>query len=241
MGFVDLHCHVLPGIDDGAKRLEDSLEMLALLRGIGFETVHATPHQRVGFFVPTREAIDGAHAKVAAALPPASPLLHLGAENMWDELFLQRSTDGGIPGYRADGAEARSFLFELPVQHLPPHLEDRLFALRRKGRLPVMAHPERYAPLWDDLPRYEALAQQVALLIDVAALDGAHGRKQCTAARWLVENGLAHAGASDLHGPADARAVAAGIAWIRKRMGDARVARLLSDGPRQILNGELPV
>src|SRR2546427_7310314 len=129
MGFVDLHSHVLPALDDGARALDESLEMIELLGKIGFEMVHATPHQRVGFFVPTREAIDAAHATVVAALPAGSPALGLGAENMWDELFLQRSIDGGIPGYRRE-SEAPSFLFELPVAHLPPHVEDRLFAIR---------------------------------------------------------------------------------------------------------------
>ena len=124
---------------------------------------------------------------------------------------------------------------------VPPRLEEQLFAVRRNGFLPVMAHPERYVPLQGDFAPYESLAQRVALLVDLAALDGAFGSKQAKASRFLVENGLAHGAASDLHSPSDARAVAGGIAWIRKRMGQSAVDRLLSDGPRQILNGELPV
>ncbi|MSP60534.1 MAG: hypothetical protein EXR72_09375 [Myxococcales bacterium] len=241
MGFVDLHSHVLPAIDDGAKQLVDSLQMLSLLGQLGFDRVHATPHQKVGSFVPTREAIDAAHARVVAALPPGSVDLRLGAENMWDELFLERSLDRTIPGYRVAGDEAsRAFLFELPVALMPPRMEERLFAIRRGGPLPVMAHPERYVALWDHLERFEALAQRCALVVDLGALDGAHGVRQCKTARWLVEQQLAHAAASDVHQASDVRLAGAGIAWVRKRMGEAAVTRLLDTGPRRILNGELP-
>jgi protein-tyrosine phosphatase len=238
VGFVDLHSHVLPALDDGAKRIAESLEMLHLLRLMGFDTVCATPHQRVGLFLPSREAIDGAHAEVAAALPTGSARLLLAAENMWDELFLERSTRGEVPSYTG----GKAFLFELPVNLMPPKVEERLFAIRRgPGRpLPVMAHPERYPSLWDDARRVEALAQRAALVIDLAALDGAHGARQCKAARFLVEERLAHAAATDCHATDDVKQAGAGLAWIRKRLGEAAVSRLLDDGPRQILQGELP-
>ncbi len=244
MGFIDLHSHVLPGLDDGARSLDESVTMLGLLGQLGFEVVHATPHQKVGSWTPAREAIDGACAKVVAALPPGAPALRLGAENMWDELFLGRSLDRCIPGYRAP-ADApaqppRAFLFELPVMVVPPRVEERLFAIRRGGPLPVMAHPERYTPLWDHLDRFEALGQQCALVVDLAALGGTDGARQCRVARTLVEEGLAHAAATDVHQPSDVPLAGAGIAWLRKRLGSSAATRLLDHGPRQILNGELP-
>ena len=237
-GFIDLHSHVLPALDDGAKSLRDSLEMVSLLGKVGFSTVVATPHQRDRMFMPTRQAIDGAHAAVKAALPPGSPELLLGAENMWDEVFLERSLSSTQPSYTG----AKAFLFELPTQQMPPRVEERLFAIRRAPGhlLPVMAHPERYQALWDDVDRVARLRAQAALVIDLGALDGAHGRSQCKAARAWVEEGLVHAAASDAHGPEDVRFAAAGIAWIRKRMGESEVRRLLCDGPRQILTGEIP-
>jgi protein-tyrosine phosphatase len=243
MGFVDLHSHVLPGLDDGARGLDDAVEMLRLLGQVGFEVVHATPHQKVGSWVPARDVIDAAHERVTAALAALGPSLALGAENMWDELFLERSlAPSTIPGYRAsrDSSATRAFLFELPTHLMPPRVEERLFAIRRSGPLPVMAHPERYPSLWEDPARCETLAQRCALVVDLGALDGAHGVRQCKAARWLCEEGLAHAAASDAHSPADVRIAGAGVAWLRKRLGDATVRRLLDDGPRQIVNGELP-
>src|SRR5213075_2064021 len=128
--------------------------------------------QRHGMFMPSREAIDTAHAQLEAQLPPGSPGLLLAAENMWDEVFLERSLTSAQPGYTG----GKAFLFELPVQQMPPRVEERLFAIRRApGRLlPVMAHPERYSALWDDFDRVARLRTQAALVIDLGALDGAH-------------------------------------------------------------------
>src|SRR5260370_37614942 len=96
MGFVDLHSHVLPGLDDGAGPLSDSVELLALLGRMGFEIVCATPHQKVGSWVPSTEAVFNAYTEVRGALQTAQPGLdlRLGAENFWDELFLERSIEG---------------------------------------------------------------------------------------------------------------------------------------------------
>lgn len=237
VGFLDLHSHVLPGVDDGATRLDESVELCAILSALGFEAVCATPHQKAAQFLPAREAIDGAFATVQQAIAGRPLALHLGAESFWDEVLLERLPSRAQPLYTGE----RAFLFELDPRVAPPRLEETLFQVRLQGLLPVMAHPERYLPLQDKtLERYQRLARSCALVVDAGALDGAHGAQACTVARRLVESGVAHAVASDLHTVADARAVAGGIAWIKKRLGEQALQRLLADHPRQILNGELP-
>ena len=123
---------------------------------------------------------------------------------------------------------------------MPPRIENTLFEIRLGGRLPVMAHPERYLAIQDDVARAERLGRSAALLVDLGALDGAHGRPAMKAARRLVEEGLVHAAASDVHSAEDQRTVAAGMAWIRKRLGNEALDRLVAHNPRSILAGELP-
>ena len=239
MGFVDLHSHVLPGLDDGVKALVESLELTSLLGKMGFEIVCATPHQKTGQFLPSREAIDQAYATVKAALAEraGSVTLYLGAENFWDELFLTRWPKGEQPRYTG----GKAFLFEIHPQMAPPRLEETLFQIRLGGLVPAMAHPERYQPFWGrNWERYEAIARTCAMVVDLGALDGAHGKEECKNARKLVEDGLAHAAATDVHSVVDARAAGAGMAWIKKRCGDAVLQRLLVENPRRILNGEFP-
>jgi protein-tyrosine phosphatase len=123
---------------------------------------------------------------------------------------------------------------------MPPRLPEALFSQRLAGRLPVMAHPERYLAIQKDVSRAEALGRSAALVVDLAALDGAHGRAEMKTARRLLEEGLAHAAATDIHSPEDQRGIAAGMTWIQKRLGVEALGRLLDRNPRHILAGELP-
>lgn len=229
---------MLPGLDDGAPDLETSREMLEALMDLGFTEICATPHQRNGLFIPPAEAISSALTQLRAEVSKnyAPVQIRQGAENYWDDVFLQRLRSHTVPCY--DGQ--RAFLFEVNPVTLPPRIEEALFEIRVGGKLPVMAHPERYLPVQRDLAFAEVLGRQAALVVDLEALAGTQNRGETKAARRLVEEGLAHAVASDMHSPETKDAVGDGIEWIRKRCGGATIARLLEEHPRRILAGELP-
>jgi protein-tyrosine phosphatase len=235
VGFVDLHSHVLFGLDDGSRELATSRAMLGALGALGFSDVYATPHQKSGQFMPSRESIDEAFAAVRAICPPEVHL-HLGAENMWDDVFFGRLRSGTIPSY--DDGDA--FLVEIRPDDLPVGMVDELFKLRMAGKAPVLAHPERYERLWDDEALVDRLRAHCAFVVDLGAVAGYHGKKQQKFARKYLEEGVAAAVASDAHTVEDVRVAAEGIAWIDKRLGRAAVTRLLDDGPRAVLLGELP-
>jgi protein-tyrosine phosphatase len=204
----------------------------------GFGQVFATPHQKAGQFLPTLDAIGHTYADLRRAAGDATPALRLGlaAENMWDDVFFGRVQSGDIPAY--DGGPA--FLMELRPSEMPAGILGHVFRLRAAGRVPVLAHPERYHALWDSDDLTRQLRQQCAFLVDLPALAGYHGRREAKAARRLVEDGLATAAATDCHTPEDVRRAAEGIAWIEKKMGSATVERLLADAPRALLAGDLP-
>lgn len=237
MGFVDLHSHVLPGLDDGSPDLDTSIRLLGVLGQLGFERVFATPHQKASQFLPSRAAIDAAYATTRDALAATGEpvTLGLGAENYWDDVFFERCQTGEVPSY--DGGPA--FLVEIRPEETPARFEDVLFQQRTKGKVPVLAHPERYV-LTKDWTRLERLTSQCALVVDLAALAGHHGFFVGRTARKLVSEGLAVAAATDVHSLSDGRLAAEGIAWIQKRLGPEAVTRLLSTNPRRILGGELP-
>ncbi|HKE14764.1 MAG TPA: CpsB/CapC family capsule biosynthesis tyrosine phosphatase [Kofleriaceae bacterium] len=238
MGFVDLHSHVLPGLDDGSPDMATSLTMLRGLTALGFDTVCATPHQKTGQFLPPEEAIRAAHRSVTEALAAdrIGLRLALAAENMWDSTLFARIQSDAIPSYD----DGRAFLVEFVPSHLPPTLFQSVFDLRRRGRLPVIAHPERYQPLWSAPDLVIKLRADCALVVDLAAVAGYHGRREGKAARGFLEQGLAHAVASDIHSAADLRGAAEGVAWIKKRLGERALSQLLDENPRRILAGEHP-
>jgi len=236
-GYVDLHAHYLDALDDGSPDPETTGRMVKTVMALGFSDLYATPHQRADLFLPTADAIAAAFAAMTAAFgADGGPRFGLGAENFWDEVFLERLRTGKIPSY--DGGPA--FLFEVNPQLLPPGIEATLFNLRLAGRLPVMAHPERYHAIQQQLDRAWALGGSAALLVDLAALDGAHGRPEMKTSRQLVADGFAHAVATDIHAPEDGPAIAGGIAWIKKHLGAGALETLLADNPRHILAGDLP-
>ena len=212
--------------------------MVSGLLDLGFSTICATPHQKTGQYLPSLEAIAEAHEKTKAAAVERGleVRIPLAAENMWDSTLYQRMEADEIPGYNGN----RVFLLEFIPNQLPLGLFERIFDLRCRGILPVIAHPERYSPLWNAPDLAEKLAGDCAMVVDLGALSGHHGRKQAKHARKMVLSGQAHAAASDLHSPDDLKGAAAGIEWIRKKAGEDAVKRLLSTNPAQILEGRHP-
>lgn len=236
MGYVDLHSHVLFGLDDGSPDRSTSIAMLDALAALGVSEQCATPHQKAGQYLPAWDLVEQKFSELTAERRPSHPTLRLAAENMWDDVFYQRATGDRVPGYR----ETSAFLVELPPPLLPTGLVERLFKFRRDGKLPVLAHPERYHALWDDDELARSLRRHCAFVIDLPALGGFHGRREAKAARHLVEAGLAAAVATDAHRVGDVQQSLAGLQWIEKKLGPAAVARLFDHAPRAILAGELP-
>jgi protein-tyrosine phosphatase len=236
MGFVDLHSHVLYGVDDGAPDEATAIAMLDGLATLGITDQCVTPHQKAGQYLPSWEQIEASLAAVERVRKPAHPGLRLGAESMWDDVFVRRIASDEVPRYRGTVA----FLVEIPRQLMPPGMVDQLFKLRIKGMVPVLAHPERYQPLWDNDELARSLRRVCAFVVDLGAVAGFHGKHETRAARRLLETGLACGVATDAHQIGDLQQAAAGIAWIEKKLGHAALVRLFDHAPRAILAGELP-
>ena len=192
--------HILPGLDDGSPDPTTSMAMISGLIDLGFDTLCATPHQKDGQYLPALADIEIAFAETSAQVRARQPGIEmiLAAENMWDSVFFERSRAGAIPSY----GDSSAFLVEFRIHQLPTGLLAHIFEMRVRGQLPVIAHPERYQPLWKTPELVERLAEQCAMVVDLGAVAGCHGRKQAKVARKMLQKGLAHAVASDAHAPA---------------------------------------
>src|SRR5262245_41030081 len=100
MGYVDLHSHVLFGLDDGAPAREASLAMLDALATLGVSEQCVTPHQKASQYLPAWDAIEATYSTLDGIRKPGHPTLRLAAENMWDDVFLGRIGSDAIPMYR---------------------------------------------------------------------------------------------------------------------------------------------
>src|SRR5437868_6589967 len=120
MGYVDLHSHVLYGVDDGAPDAQTALAMLDGLAALGISEQCVTPHQKASQYLPALSLIEERLASVEAMRKPNHPTLRLAAENMWDDVFWQRVGEDTVPGYRG----TRAFLVEIPPPLAPPGMID---------------------------------------------------------------------------------------------------------------------
>lgn len=236
-GFIDLHSHWVAGIDDGARTSDDGLALVRALYGAGFSTVVATPHMRPGMFENDRASLVAAYERTRAAFPPSAndlPELHLASEHFFDDIVFKRLVGGESLPYPG----GKSVLVELSPQAFPAFLQHRLFDVRRAGLRVVIAHPERYQPVWKDIGCLEPLLDAgVRLLLDVCALVGKYGRASQRAAEELLEEEVYDAACSDAHKASDVVDVKRGIERLESVGGKPLVEAMLVDGPKRILSG----
>ncbi|MGH7440660.1 MAG: tyrosine-protein phosphatase, partial [Polyangiaceae bacterium] len=235
-GYVDLHCHWVAAIDDGARTTDEGLTMLRRLHEVGFDDVVATPHMRPGMFDNDRPRIERAFQDMQRILGESArakeiPAVHLASEHFFDDVVFNRLVRGDALPYRPSDASAapspapaggpspatrtsrhRCVLIEFGQGAFPLRVQHRFFDLRRAGLQPVLAHPERYYPVWKDDACLDPLLDAGAhLLLDVCALVGKYGRAPQRAAEKLLEDDAYEAACSDAHRPADVDIVATAI------------------------------
>jgi protein-tyrosine phosphatase len=237
-GLCDLHCHYVPAVDDGVKSAREGRELCAGLRSLGFSTVIATPHIRPGMFDNRRPQLMAAYdAFVAESADDASlPETGLAAEHFCDDTFFELLERGDALPYPGGHAA----LIEFSTERLPLGLASQLFRMQVRGVRPVIAHPERYKPIWRSSQELQDLIDRGGLaLLDLMALVGKYGRQPRKAAEQLLDAGLYYAACSDSHKPGDLEQVAEGLARLVELVGEAEAQRLLSEHPRAILSGEV--
>jgi protein-tyrosine phosphatase len=257
-GFIDLHCHWVAGIDDGVRTPAAGIALLRGLRSVGFSVVVATPHMRPGMFDNDQSSLSGAFAAMEAPLAQARaegalPEVHLSSEHFLDDVVFERIRRGEglaypsfaveLPPQAASGwagarrAAKRGVLVEFAYERFPMHAHNRFFDLHRAGFAPVLAHPERYAPVWKNAACLNPIIEAGAyLLLDLCSLVGKYGRAAQRASEKLLESGAYAAACSDAHKPEDVEVVAQAIERLAELAGDEGVTELLSAGPRRILN-----
>lgn len=235
-GFIDLHCHWVAGIDDGVRTPQEGAELLVALHQVGFQRVVATPHMRPGMFDNTKSDLEAAYEETLRELDDAAALPELGlaSEHFFDDVVFGRLMEGEALPYPGE----RAALIEFPTRQFPSRVADRFFDLRRRRIRPVLAHPERYEPVWDEPTRLDPLVDGGAvLLLDVAALVGKYGRAPRRSAEALLEDGYYYAACSDAHRPSDVSDVARGIERLFELVGEEEAEFMLNEGPRTILEG----
>jgi protein-tyrosine phosphatase len=231
---IDLHSHILPGIDDGARTIEDALGIAEAAVADGIRILAATPHVRDRY--PTSaETMEERLAELQLALREEDIELELrgGGEIALDWLAEVRPDE--LPRFGLGGNPAY-LLLEFPYVGWPLGLPVQVLELRRRGITAVIAHPERSASVQSEPRRLQQIVDAGALVqVTAASLDGRLGKRCRTTGLTLIEEGLAHMIASDAHLP-DVRRI--GLSAAREAVGDGALGRWLTeDVPEAIVSG----
>lgn len=190
-GLTDWHCHILPGVDDGVSRLDDSLAILEEYEKVGISSVWLTPH--VMEDIPnTPEKLKSAYDNLLAEYKGGISL-HLAAENMMDSLFAARLEKGEVLPLGTDRLLVETSCFNPPFD-----MDGILRSVKSKGYYPVLAHPERY--VYMDFDRYRDLKNSGVLFqLNLTSLAGYYGTPIRHRAEKLLKLGYYELYGTDLH------------------------------------------
>ncbi len=236
--MIDIHCHLLPGIDDGAGDLAEAIELCQLAVANGITHAVATPHIHPGRWENDRASIMASHETLCEQLERRRIPLVLGmaAEVRISPEVISLLAERRIPflGRRGD---QQVMLLELPHSHVPPGSDKLVEWMLRQDIVPMIAHPERNKDVMRDLSKIEPFVGLGCLLqLTAGSVAGRFGEAAARRAEQILQRGWATVLASDAHNvrhrPPDLRPgmeAAAGI------VGVDEARRLVSDAPLEIV------
>jgi protein-tyrosine phosphatase len=235
-GVVDLHHHLLPGLDDGAPDLATSIKMARLAAEDGITHVVCTPHASSRYkYDPQR--VETALGQLRQALADEGIRLvlgsgcdfHLSYDNVQDALKNPRK-------YTVNGGEY--LLIELPDYALPPTLEETFYSLRLEGVTPILTHPERNPSLQQDASRLKEWVRDGMLTqVTAASVTGLMGRKAQKLAERLLDDRWVHFIATDAHNVSTRPpAMRAARDHIAAKFGEPYAQKLCTENPQAVFD-----
>lgn len=193
-GYVDIHSHILPGIDDGAKTLEDTEFLLEEMKQLGFTKVITTPHTMSTVWENTPETIQNASIKVKSEL--SLPFeIQAASEYLLDESVITKAKNKELLTLKGNFV-----LVELSYLNAPIQLYDFLYQLQLSGYHVVLAHPERYSYIHSNKKEYQKLKKAGCLFqLNLLSTVGYYGKDAADIANYLLKKEMYDFTGSDIH------------------------------------------
>lgn len=194
---VDVHSHLIPGIDDGSKSMEDTLSMLSRFESLGYQKVITTPHIMWDYYKNTSDIILRGLDQVRQALQHkgSSLLLEAASEYYLDDYFLRLIEKKEVLTFGSNYV-----LFEMSFGSESPYLAEVIFQLQMAGYKPVLAHVERYGYWHQQKEKYhEWFDKEVYFQLNINSLTGHYGPEVQKSAQYMIEKGMYSFLGSDCH------------------------------------------
>jgi protein-tyrosine phosphatase len=238
--MIDLHCHILPGIDDGAVDISVALAMARAFVADGVSVAACTPHILPGLYHNSGSQIRQATQQLQQILAREGIPLRLvtGADNHIVPSFVAELRSGHLLSL----ADTRYVLVEPPHHVAPPRLEGLFFDLLVAGYVPILTHPERLTWIKSHYQMIERMAQAgVWIQLTAGSLAGSFGRNARYWSERMLDEGLAHILATDAHDVTKRPPnLSLGRELAAKRVGTAEAQHLVVTRPQGVLHNDLP-
>lgn len=194
-GYIDIHNHILPGIDDGSKNLEDTQFLINGLKELNIHNAIATPHTYNGLWDNTPTSIKTAYKTATQTNENKLFIKGYASEYLLDSTLLQRIKDEPLLCIYENYV-----LIEFPLAMRPINLFEMLFEIKNKGYEIIIAHPERYLYFHNSIEKFEKLKNSgVYFQLNLLSLVGFYGKNVTKTAEILLENDLYDFSGSDIH------------------------------------------
>lgn len=234
--MIDVHSHVLPGIDDGARNMDMSIQMLRKAEQEGTEAVVMTPHFCRGYgeasSVQVRELTE--RLKEQMKHEGISLELHPGQEVFLTDSTIRDLEQGIIMGIN----DTRYMLVELPMDEIPKHAMEVLYELRVRGMKPMLAHPERYAYVMKDVTVLNRFIEEGCLFqLNSGSIEGVFGKEVRNTAETLLKSGAYCFLGSDAHSTGRRTTGLREAAAIMEKLQKGSVD-VMMENSRKMLKGE---
>ncbi len=194
---VDMHSHLIPGIDDGVKSVEESLEMIRGLKDMGFTKLISTPHSMADVYINSTQIIRSGLQKVKNAVAAAGLEVEIeaAAEYLMDDRFPEKLENRDLLTMGKN-----HILVEMSYIKEPVNLNHLLFDIQTAGYKIILAHAERYSFWFERRERYQQMIDRsVHLQLNLLSLSGYYGKDVKRTALWLLENDMYSVVGTDLH------------------------------------------
>jgi len=236
--MIDIHAHVLPGLDDGPANMGEALDLARAAHADGIDRIVATPHMLDGVYDAARADVFAGVARLNDALGEHGiPLLVLAGADIHVETEIPQLLRDSQLVTVAD--RGKHLLLELPSDVVPGKLDQLLFAVQLQGVHPVISHPERNRVIQEDSATLIPLVEAGCLTqVTAASLVGDFGRQVQDCARGLFEYRMAHFVATDMHDTRHrAPRLSAAAAELTELIGDEEAKEVLEENPEALLHG----
>jgi protein-tyrosine phosphatase len=238
--MIDLHCHILPGIDDGSQDDATSLEMARIAVADGIRILACTPHVYPGLYENDTRGIRQRVAALQSKLDAAGIALEFtfGADAHLTPALLGRLKDGTAPSLHG----GRYFLLEPSHHVVPPRFEQSVFSFTTAGYVPLITHPERLSWIEGQYRVMSSLVRSGAWIqVTAGSLAGRFGNSAQYWAERMLDDGIVHVLATDAHSIAQrAPLLAEGMRAAEKWVGAEEAKRLVYERPQAVLDNRLP-